>query len=156
MSAVVAGFLQDQMLSMMSEEDEDGQKVVDKIPDYVLEHNFVIKLGGLGGREYLSIPLPYGLNFAVNMGRSLSRRGRGGYTNGEFTNSFFGTFVDAVNPIGGTESLANFVAPTVADPFYRHYRKRGLLKQAHLQRGFAFWITETRQPALLVNHITDI
>ena len=117
MSAVVAGFLQDQMLSMMSEEDEDGQKVVDKIPDYVLEHNFVIKLGGLGGREYLSIPLPYGLNFAVNMGRSLSRRGRGGYTNGEFTNSFFGTFVDAVNPIGGTESLANFVAPTVADPF---------------------------------------
>ena len=51
MSAVVAGFLQDQMLSMMSEEDEDGQKVVDKIPDYVLEHNFVIKLGGLGGRS---------------------------------------------------------------------------------------------------------
>ena len=117
MGAVAAGFLQDQMLSLMSEEDEDGQKVVDKIPDYVLEHNFVIKLGGLGGREYISIPLPYGLNFAVNMGRSLSRRGRGGYTNGEFTNSFFGTFVDAVNPIGGTESLANFAAPTVADPF---------------------------------------
>jgi hypothetical protein len=117
MGAVAAGFLQDQMLSLMSEEDEDGQKVVDKIPDYVLEHNFVIKLGGLGGREYISIPLPYGLNFAVNMGRSLSRRGRGGYTNGEFTNSFFGTFVDAMNPIGGTESLANFAAPTVADPF---------------------------------------
>ena len=116
MSAVVAGFLQDQANALLSEEDEDGQKVYDKIPDYVLEHNFILPFG-FGDRGYTSIPLPYGLNFAVNMGRSLSRRGRGGYTNGEFTNSFFGTFVDAVNPIGGTESLANFAAPTVLDPF---------------------------------------
>ena len=116
MSAVVAGFLQDQANALLSEEDEDGQKVYDKIPDYVLEHNYILPFG-FGDRGYTSIPLPYGLNFAVNMGRSLSRRGRGGYTNGEFTNSFFGTFVDAVNPIGGTESLANFAFPTVLDPF---------------------------------------
>ena len=116
MSAVVAGFLQDQANALLSEEDEDGQKIYDKIPDYVLEHNYILPFG-FGDRGYTSIPLPYGLNFAVNMGRSLSRRGRGAYTNGEFTNSFFGTFVDAVNPIGGTESMFNFVFPTVLDPF---------------------------------------
>ena len=143
------------MLSMMSEEDEDGQKVVDKIPDYVLEHNFVIRLAVWRQRVHMSIPLPYGLNFAVNMGVASQEEGEVGTQMASF-NSFFGTFVDAVNPIGGTESLANFVAPTVADPFIDIVRKRGLLKQAHLQRGFTFRITETRQPALLVNHITDI
>ena len=117
LSAVAAGFLIDQLNALFSGEDEDQQRIYDKIPDYVLEHNVIITLSGLGGREYLAIPMPYGLNFAVNMGRSLSRRGRGGYTNGEFINSFFGTFVDAVNPIGGTESLGNFAAPTVLDPF---------------------------------------
>jgi len=117
LSAVAAGFLIDQLNALFSGEDEDQQRIYDKIPDYVLEHNVIITLSGLGGREYLAIPMPYGLNFAVNMGRSLSRRGRGGYTNGEFINSFFGTFVDAVNPIGGSESLGNFVFPTVLDPF---------------------------------------
>ena len=117
LSAVAAGFLIDQLNALFSGEDEDQQRIYDKIPDYVLEHNVIITLSGLGGREYLAIPMPYGLNFAVNMGRSLSRRGRGAYTNGEFINSFFGTFVDAVNPIGGTESLGNFVFPTVLDPF---------------------------------------
>ncbi len=140
MGAVVAGFLQDQLLALMSEDDEDGQKMVDKIPDHVLEHNFVIKLNGLGGREYLSIPMPYGLNFAVNMGRSLSRRGRGGYTNGQFTNSFFGTFVDAVNPIGGTESLGNFLSPTVTDPFVDLYENKDFANKPVYKEGSPFGI----------------
>ena len=97
-------------------EDEDGQKVVDNA-DYVLEHNFVIKLGGLGGEVHRYTTALWPKLCCERRTGASQRRGRGGYTNGEFTNSFFGTFVDAVNPIGGTESLANFVAPTVADPF---------------------------------------
>ena len=61
--------------------------------------------------------MPYGLNMAVNAGRSLSRAARGGYSPGEAGSSILGTAVDVVNPLGGTESFANFVAPTIADPF---------------------------------------
>ena len=112
---LVAGFLQDQMLAAFSEDDEDGQKIYDKIPDYVLEHNYILPFG-FGDRGYTSIPMPYGMNAFVNFGRSLSRYARGGYTEGQFFESGVMTAIDAFNPLGGTESFFNFAAPTVIDP----------------------------------------
>ena len=112
---LVAGFLQDQMLAAFSEDDEDGQKVYDKIPPYVLEHNYILPFG-FGDRGYTSIPMPYGKNAFVNFGRSLSRYARGGYTEGQFFESGVMTAIDAFNPLGGTESFFNFAAPTVIDP----------------------------------------
>ena len=112
---LVAGFLQDQMLAAFSEDDEDGQKVYDKIPPYVLEHNYILPFG-FGERGYTSIPMPYGMNAFVNFGRSLSRYARGGYTEGEVFESGVMTAIDAFNPLGGTESFFNFAAPTVIDP----------------------------------------
>ena len=112
---LVAGFLQDQMLAAFSEDDEDGQKVYDKIPPYVLEHNYILPFG-FGDRGYTSIPMPYGMNAFVNFGRSLSRYARGGYTEGQFFESGVMTAIDAFNPLGGTESFFNFAAPTVIDP----------------------------------------
>ena len=115
---MVAGLLQDQLNAALSDEDEDGQLVYDKVPDYVLEHNLIFPDPfGITDRSHIAIPMPYGLNMAVNAGRSLSRAARGGYTAGEAGSSILGTAVDVVNPLGGTESFANFVAPTVADPF---------------------------------------
>ena len=61
--------------------------------------------------------MPYGLNMAHNIGRATSRALRGGYDAGEATSSIVGTIVDTINPLGGTENFANFVAPTVVDPF---------------------------------------
>ena len=69
----------------------------------------------------LKIPLAYGLNMAVNTGRALSRAARGEYTVGEATNSITRTATEMINPLGGTESFLNFVAPTVADPFVSLY-----------------------------------
>ena len=112
---LVAGFLQDQMLAAFSEDDEDGQKFYDKIPPYVLEHNYILPFG-FGDRGYTSIPMPYGMNAFVNFGRSLSRYARGGYTEGQFFESGVMTAIDAFNPLGGTESFFNFAAPTVIDP----------------------------------------
>ena len=115
---MVAGLLQDQLNAALSDEDEDGQLVYDKVPDYVLEHNLIFPDPfGITDRSHIAIPMPYGLNMAVNAGRSLSRAARGGYTAGEAGSSILGTAVDVVNPLGGTESFANFVAPTIADPF---------------------------------------
>jgi hypothetical protein len=115
---MVAGLLQDQLNAMLSDEDEDGEKIYDKIPQYVLEHNFILPdVFGITDRSYISIPMPYGLNMAHNLGRAVSRAARGGYDAGEATSTIFGTIGDTLNPIGGAESWANLVAPTVADPF---------------------------------------
>ena len=115
---MVAGLLQDQLNAALSDEDEDGQLVYDKVPDYILEHNLIFPDPfGTTDRSHIAIPMPYGLNMAVNIGRSLSRMVRGGYSPAEATNSALMTMLDTINPLGGTESFANFVAPTVADPF---------------------------------------
>lgn len=126
MSAVAVGFLMDQLNAMMSDdEDDDGKKDYDDIPRYTLEHNLIIPdIFGITDRSYFSIPLPYGLNMAVNAGRAVSRTTRGAYSPGEATVSIFGTALNALNPIGdlevndggGVEGWVKFVMPTVADP----------------------------------------
>lgn len=116
---IAAGLLQDQVNSLMSDEDEDGRKIYDKIPDYILEHNLILMdpFDVFSDRGYIAIPMPYGLNMAHNIGRATSQALRGGTTAGKATSSIVGTIVDTINPIGGTESFANFAAPTVLDPF---------------------------------------
>jgi hypothetical protein len=115
---VVLGLVQDLLNTLLSPEDEDGKNVYDKIPDYKLRTNFIIMDPfGITDRGYLSIPLPYGYNAFHNFGRSLSRRLRGEYSTIEATNNIMGTFVDAFNPVGGTENFFNAVSPTVLDPF---------------------------------------
>ena len=36
---IAYGLMQDQLMAAFSDEDEDGNLVYDKIPDYTLEHN---------------------------------------------------------------------------------------------------------------------
>jgi hypothetical protein len=104
--------------ALLSEEDEDGLKQYDKIPDYILEHNFILPDPfGFSERSYIAIPMPYGLNMAHNIGRATSRAMRGGYDAGEATKTIIGTVANTINPLGGAESVANLAAPTIADPF---------------------------------------
>ena len=62
------------------DEDEDGINDYDELPQHILEHNLIIPTFGLTGDKHITIPLAYGLNMAVNFGRSLSRLARGEYT----------------------------------------------------------------------------
>jgi hypothetical protein len=116
---IAAGLLQDQLNSLMSGEDEDGRKIYDKIPDYILEHNLILMdpFNTFSDRGYIAIPMPYGLNMAHNIGRATSQALRGGTSPAKATSSIVGTIVDTINPLGGTESFTNFAAPTVLDPF---------------------------------------
>jgi hypothetical protein len=119
---IILGLVQDIINSMLSPEDKDGKNIYDKIPDYKLRTNLIImEPFGITERGYLSIPLPYGYNAFFNMGRSLSRKLRGEYSTTETTNNIVGTFVDAFNPIGGTENLLNAISPTVVDPVVSLY-----------------------------------
>ena len=122
---VVFGILQDQLNAAISDEDEDGKLIYDKTPKYILEHNIILPDPfGVTDRSEIAIPMPYGLNMAVNFGRSLSRFSRGQYNVGEAGSSIIGTAVDTLNPLGGTHSFLNFVMPTVADPFIDIARNR--------------------------------
>ncbi len=133
--AMVTGLILDQMNSAISDDDEDGQEIYDKIPDYVLEKNLILMdpFGILPSeRGYYKIPMPYGLNMAVNMGRSLSRAGRGGYTASEATSSLVGTIIDTLNPIGDTpriplvdkdfefQDILTTISPSVGDPVVQY------------------------------------
>jgi hypothetical protein len=118
--AIAMGVVMDMINSMVSGEDEAGIDEYDKIPDYVLEHNWIIMLPeGMAptGRRYIAIPMPYGLNFFYNTGRAIARTGRGGYDVGQGSASITRTMLEVINPLGGTEHFLNFAAPTVADPF---------------------------------------
>jgi len=124
-SLIVVGILQDQMNAMFSEEDEDGELVYDKAPQHILEHNIIFPdFFNITDRSHVTIPMPYGLNIAVNLGRSLSRFQRGAYEIGEAGSSIMGTAIDNLNPIGGTNSFFNFASPTVTDPFVDILRNR--------------------------------
>lgn len=114
---IVVGMLQDVINSLMSDQDDDGELIYDKIPNYKLESNLIIMdPTGMTENGYFAIPLPYGFNAFYNAGRAVSRSVRGKYKTSEAATTIGSTFLDAFNPIGGTESLLNFIAPTAIDP----------------------------------------
>ena len=119
---IVFGIMQDMMNGLFAgDEDEDGINDYDELPQHILEHNIIVPTFGLTGEKHITIPLAYGLNMAVNFGRSMSRVARGEYTPGEATRSIVGTTVEAISPIGAYDNFLNFALPTVADPFAAVY-----------------------------------
>jgi hypothetical protein len=122
---MVAGLMQDALNSMLSGEDEDGEKIYDKIPDHILKRSFIMMDPfGLTERGYLSFPMPYGFNAFFNMGREMGKVARGASSPMDGAGNILGTFADAFNPLGGTNSFYNFVAPTIADPLIDIARNR--------------------------------
>ena len=139
MYVVAAGVLQDQLNAALSEEDEDGKLVYDKIPPYLLEHNIILPDPfGLVERPYIKIPMPYGLNMAHNLGRAMSQVARGGESVSDAANSIVGTIVDTLSPIGGIyeEGVVDAVAPTIADPFIDIFRNKNFANNPIYKEGF--------------------
>lgn len=123
---VVAGAVQDAINRMLSDDDDgNGIPDYDEIPQYVLEHNFVIMdalglMSAIGiDKGYIAIAMPYGFNAFHNMGRNMSAVAHGSkvHTPAKAGASTLLAALDAFNPLGGTQSFYNFVAPTIADPF---------------------------------------
>ena len=120
---ILFGILADQFNAFVSgDEDEDGKKDYDELSDYTLEHNIIIDTFGLTDEGYVKIPLAYGLNSAVNLGRAISRYQRGEYNVGQASSSIFGTLLESISPIGGVNEFDEIgdylisVTPTVAEP----------------------------------------
>ena len=114
---IAYGLLQDQMMAMLSDdEDDNGIKQYDDLDDYTLEHNLVFPSMGLSDKKFVKIPLAYGLNMAVNLGRSLSRYTRGEYTFGQASSSIFNTTMETLSPFGAIENWQTYALPTFLDP----------------------------------------
>lgn len=115
-----AAFSMDILNYAMSPEDDEGRNLYDSIPEYVKSRNIILMIPG--SKTYLKLPMPYGYMFFANVGRSVAgvaRHGTGygkGQTVGEATGSIMQSLVDNFNPLGGSQSFLNFVAPTVLDP----------------------------------------
>jgi len=123
---IAAGFTSDLVNSMMSDDDDDGRLIYDKLPDYILQRNMVFMLPQDDElKPFAKIPMPYGFNAFFNLGRVLSKLTRGGYTNNlDAAGDAVLPMLDSFNPLGGASSLLNFVAPTVLDPLVDLYNNR--------------------------------
>jgi hypothetical protein len=166
MGVIAAGVLQDQLNSLVSDEEEDGKLTYDKIPEYVLEHNLII-MNPFSDRGYISIPMPYGLNMAHNVGRAMSQLARGGTDLKGAGNSIVGTTIDTLSPIGGIwdYGIDNAVAPTIADPFIDVISNQDFTGKPVFKEGFPgdrtpssqlYWSTTSPTAKFVADNINSL
>lgn len=132
----VGSFMLELLNALLSDDDDDGESYYDKISAFDKNRNIVIMLPGEGGR-HIKIPMPYGYNVFASLGRTsaeiIRRGGDGAMTS---ASDFVTAVVDAFNPVGGTESLLNFISPTLVDPIVdlmrnRDYADRPIMPEAN-------------------------
>jgi hypothetical protein len=120
----ITGFAIEMLNAMVGDDDEDGEAFYDKLSSFDKARNLIIMLPGDGG-SHLKVPLPYGYSSFFQMGRTLAEISRrGGERWQESMGNLASEIVDAFNPVGGNESLLNFLAPTIADPLVDLQRNR--------------------------------
>jgi len=104
---VLIGSMQALLLAGAGFSDED-------IPDFIREKNLIIPIGG---KRYLTIPMPLGFAALPNIGRIPTEIAlSGGKDAGKKLANLISVVVDSVNPVGGGGSISSMITPTVADP----------------------------------------
>ncbi|NBW11238.1 MAG: hypothetical protein EBR82_24725 [Caulobacteraceae bacterium] len=87
----------------------------DEPPEFIKERNFIIPIGG---KKYISIPLPLGYNVIPNFTRHLAEIGiSGGKNINDHIVGITGSFIESFNPIGGAGWSLQTLFPTALDPF---------------------------------------
>lgn len=113
---VVAGAMNEMLNMMVSGDDDDGESYYDKIPAWEKSRNMIF-FYGTGPSDYFKVPLPYGYNVFWETGRTTAEiTRRGGDRWKDSAGNLLLTIVDSFNPVGGSQSLMNFFAPTILDP----------------------------------------
>jgi N12 class adenine-specific DNA methylase len=119
---IAAGALQELINAAISGADDDDELVYDKIPEFEKSRNMIFMIPGPWG-DYLKLPMPWGYNAFHTLGRNMVR-GLRGQDIGRVMGDTATAFIDAFNPIGGTNSVLNLVAPTLLDPVVDLERNR--------------------------------
>jgi hypothetical protein len=116
------GLVMDIMNRLLSDDDDDGNNIYEKIPDWVKQHNLIVMIPG--SKEYIKWPLPYGYSAIFNAGRNLSAVMAGEKTPFDGASSAVLNIFENFNPMGGAQTFLNWVSPTVADPVIDLYTNR--------------------------------
>ena len=86
----------------------------DEPPDFVRERSLVIPIGG---KKYLSIPMPLGFHIIPNLSRIPTEWAMGGFKNTtKRISQLVGVFADGLNPIGSAGLSIQTITPTIIDP----------------------------------------
>jgi Large polyvalent protein associated domain 38 len=87
----------------------------DEPPEFLKERNFVIPIGG---KQYISIPMPLGFNLLPNTSRNLVEWFDSGFhDSGKKITNITGSMIESFNPIGGGGWSLQTISPTAVDPF---------------------------------------
>ncbi|MDH1766511.1 LPD5 domain-containing protein [Comamonas aquatica] len=82
--------------------------------EFVRERNLIIPVGG---KKYITIPMPLGLHVLPNLGRIPAEFAMGGFQNPSATAiKVMSLFADAFNPMGSAGMSMQTLVPTVLDP----------------------------------------
>lgn len=120
-SMVGSGALLAALAEEMSDEDDNGESYYANIPNYVKERNIVIMKDN--GKDYHTIPLPYGYNAFHVLGANIQEMMSGSKSPEEAATLVTKALLGSFNPIGISESkdfttmLAKTGSPTVGQPF---------------------------------------
>lgn len=86
----------------------------DEPPEFIRERNFILPIGG---KKYLTLPMPLGFHAIPNIGRITTEFALGGFKKpGDHVLKLLGVFADAFNPIGNSGLSVQTIAPTPIDP----------------------------------------
>lgn len=116
-SMFVAGSIMSIINELISDDDEDDKSFYSKIPDFEKERNIIIM--SPNGKDYIKIPLPYGLNVFYVAGNAMADAGQGIKSVGEVASNIFEAAIGSFSPINFPSSedlsswLIKFVTPTV-------------------------------------------
>jgi hypothetical protein len=87
----------------------------DEPPDFVRERNIIIPIGG---KKYITIPMPLGFNVLPNLGRiPIEIVLTGGKDADKKIGSMLGIILETFNPMGSSGLSLQTFMPTIADPF---------------------------------------
>lgn len=118
----VSGLMMEMLNVMLSADDDDGESFYDKIAGFEKERNIIVMMPD--GKDYIKIPIAYGLNAFWSIGRTAGEIGRrGGDRWQESAAKLAATIIGAFNPIGFSfegrdiaESAVSLLMPTAFDP----------------------------------------
>lgn len=100
------GVVQALMLGMAGFDEDDPS-------EFIKQKNFIIPMPD---GTYVAIPMPPGLLIFPNAGRLFGEAIFGDKSPYEAVAKMTGVFIDAFNPVGGSENALMMMAPTVLDP----------------------------------------
>lgn len=105
-------------------EDDDGENKYDKIPTWVKDKNLIVMRPS---GSYFKLPLPWGYNVLHILGQEIGGAvdpNKKGFSPIKSAGRVAGGVIGAFSPLGSESTIAQFISPTVLDPFVQWWENK--------------------------------